>query len=208
MIHGYIRVSTDEQGASGLGLEAQQAAIERWHQAQEPAARTLQIVTEIGSGAGAQPELAGLLDRIEAGDTLVVAKLDRLSRRALRNLEIADTLRQRDVALVILDLGLDTRTPVGKMMLGVMALLAELERDYISERTKAALAVKSARGELARPDRRTDRAIVDQIVSLRHGGATLRQIVDILNAEGARTAQGGLWRPGTVSYLLKKEAQA
>jgi DNA invertase Pin-like site-specific DNA recombinase len=199
MIYGYVRVSTDEQGASGLGMGAQQQAIERWCSGQAH-----EIVTEIGSGAGAQPALAGLLERIGTGDTLVVSKLDRLSRRALKNLEIADSLRRKDVALVILDLGLDTRTPVGKMMLGVMALLSELERDYISERTKAALAVKSARGELARPDRRTSPDAVAYMRNLRLGGATLRQISQALTDEGFKTAQGGQWRPGTIAYLLKQ----
>lgn len=205
MIHAYLRVSTREQGASGLGLEAQEAAIRSWASARSG---TLEIVREVGSGAGDQPLLAELVGRLQPGDILVAAKLDRLGRSTRRVLDLAERLDRGGVDLVALDLALDTTTPAGRLVLTVLAALAEWERQVISERTRAALAVKSAMGELAKPHRGTPPAVVARIRELRDRGETLRAICDTLRHEGIPTPQGGEWRPGTVAYLLKKHAHA
>lgn len=203
MIYAYLRVSTREQGASGLGLEAQEAAIRSWASAR-CGTDAPEIVREVGSGAGEQPELARLVETLRHGDILVVSKLDRLGRSTRRVLELAERLDRSGVDLVALDLAIDTTTPAGRLVLTVLAALAEWERQVISERTKAALAVKSAMGELAKPHRATDPETVVRIRELRDRGETLRAICDILDVEGVPTPQGGEWRPGTISYLLKK----
>lgn len=205
---GYCRVSTTEQGSSGLGLDAQEQAI---RDAVDRRGDVLvSVIHEVASGGKSDREgLDHALAMCGAeADGLIVAKLDRATRSLSHFATIMNRSKKEGWAFVALDLGVDTSTPAGELVANVMASVAQWERSVISERTRSALQVASARGELARPDRRTDRSIVNQIVSLRHGGATLRQIVDVLNAEGARTAQGGLWRPGTVAYLLKKEEGA
>ena len=204
MIYAYLRVSTREQGQSGLGLEAQEQAVRSWASARS--ADSPKIVREIGSGAGEQPVLRELVSRLRNGDILVVAKLDRLGRSTRRVLELAERLDRAGVDLVALDLALDTTTPAGRLVLTVLAALAEWERQVISERTRAALAVKSAMGELAKPHRGTPPAVVARIRELRDRGETLRQVCDTLRLEGVPTPQGGEWRPGTISYLLKKYA--
>lgn len=205
MIYGYVRVSTEEQGASGLGLEAQENALRAWA---NMTGADITIVSEVGSGGRDLPELASVLERIGTGDVLAVAKLDRLARSTTRVLAVADRLQRTGADLVALDLAIDTTTPAGRLVLTVLAAISEWERGIISERTKAALAVKSARGELARPDRRTDPAAIARAVQLRQGGATYDQIGQALEQEGFETPQGGQWRRGTVHYLLGKERRA
>ena len=200
MIAGYCRVSTDEQGASGLGLESQAAALRAW-----AGDRPVEIVSEVATGSRQdRPVLGALLDRLEAGDVLAVAKLDRLSRTTRHVLDLAATLDKRRVGLVALDIGIDTTTPMGELVLTMMAALAQWERRIIGERTSAALQVLSREGRLARPERSVDPAVMDEIVRLRHGGMTLGEIARKLEADGVPTAQGGRWAHGTVSYLLDK----
>lgn len=203
MIYAYLRVSTREQGQSGLGLEAQEQAIRSWASAR-CGTDAPEIVREVGSGAGEQPLLAELVGRLRHGDVLVAAKLDRLGRSTRNVLELADRLDRNGIDLAILDLGVDTTTPAGRLVLTVLAALAEWERQVISERTKAALAVKSALGELKKPHRGVPESTVTMIRDLRDRGETLQAICDTLRHESIPTAQGGEWRPGTVLYLMRK----
>lgn len=144
----YLRVSTDEQGRSGLGLDAQRTAIEdaakgkRWN-----VARWIEDRGESGKSLerpGIQEALALMED--SGPDVLVAAKLDRLSRSAIDFMTLVKRAREHGWALVVLDLGVDMTTPVGKFVAGVMAQVAELERDMIRERTRAALEAAQQRG--------------------------------------------------------------
>lgn len=135
---GYLRVSTDRQGKSGLGLESQRATISA-HVNGNPYVEFL----EVESGKrNDRPELSrALAECRRKGATLIIAKLDRLSRNARFILELLDS----DVELEFCDLP-QCSGPAGRMMLTMMGGFAEMEAGLISERTKAALAACKARG--------------------------------------------------------------
>lgn len=203
---GYVRVSTEEQAGTGLGLGAQRAAI-----AEEAERRGWELVA-IHEDAGAsgksmdnRPALAEALGAVRGGDAaaLVVAKLDRLSRSLLDFASLMEQSRRQGWALVALDLGVDTTTPAGEMVANVMATFAQFERRLIGERTKSALAVRRAQGvKLGRP-RTMDDEIVERIRLEREAGASLRAIADGLTADEVPTAQGGArWHASTVRAVL------
>lgn len=135
----YIRVSTKSQGESRLGLEAQQKAIADYL-ATKPDGRIVSEYHEIESGADDdRPELAKALNDCKLYNaTLVIAKLDRLSRSAA----FLATLQESKTKFVCCDF-----PEADEFLVGVMALLARWERNKISERTKEALAARKARGE-------------------------------------------------------------
>src|SRR6056297_1458775 len=202
----YERVSTARQGKSGLGLEAQREAIEDY--ANSKGGAILARFTEVESGRkNDRPELekALLLARI-TGATLVIAKLDRLSRNAAFLL----TLRDAGVSFVACDM-----PEANDLTVGIMALVAQQEREAISRRTKEALAAAKARGvKLGNPNgaaalrrvgengaamRRTvqqnaddfARSLAPVVEGLRAEGATtLRGIADTLNDRGMMTRRG------------------
>ena len=202
----YIRVSTEEQADSGLGLEAQRTAIaaecERrgWELGE-----TFEDAGVSGKTLAGRPALERALGAVQSGQAgaLVVAKLDRLSRSLLDFAALMEQARRQGWALVALDLGVDTTTPAGEMMANVMATFAQFERRLIGQRTKDALAVKRGQGvRLGRP-RLVEQAVVDRIVGERAGGSSLRAIAEGLNQCGVPTAQGGArWHASTVKAIL------
>ncbi len=219
-IVAYERVSTARQGASRLGLEAQRAAIDRFATAR--GARVLERFTEVESGRRAdRPELARALHLARVtGATLVIARLDRLSRNAAFLL----TLRDSGVRFLACDM-----PEANDLTVGIMALVAEQERDAISRRTREALAAAKARGlKLGNPNgaaalrragkggdalRRTVRANADAFArdlapvldAIRADGhATLRAIAAELTARGVRTRRGGRWRTSNVRDLITR----
>ncbi len=202
----YMRVSTEEQARSGLGLEAQQDRItdEVDRRGWELAA----TITDDGmSGSNLdRPGITEALTMIEAGDAdaLMVAKLDRLSRSLLDFAALMDRSRREGWALIALDLGVDTSTPSGEMMAAVMAAFAQYERRLIGQRTRDALAVKRAAGvRLGRPVGLPD-DVRDRIAAERAAGDTLTAIADRLTAENVPTAQGGArWWPSTVAAVVR-----
>jgi DNA invertase Pin-like site-specific DNA recombinase len=206
---GYVRVSTEEQAGSGLGLGAQRSAIEQACQAR---GWTLsQVFEDAASGRSIEGRngLTRALDAVTAGqaDGLIVAKLDRLSRSLLDFAGLMERSRSERWALVALDLGVDTSTPQGELMATVLASFAQFERRLIGQRTKDALAELKAQGvQLGRP-----RLISDDVVSyireLRAEGFTMRDVAERLNAEGVPTGTGsGEWFGATVSRLLKSRS--
>jgi DNA invertase Pin-like site-specific DNA recombinase len=140
-------------------------------------------------------------------DALVVAKLDRLSRSLLDFAGLMDRSGQKGWSLVALDVGVDTTTPSGEAMVGVLAVFAQFERKLIAQRTRDALAVKKAQGvRLGRPTS-LPVAVSKRLSRLRSRGMSYKTIADILNAEGVPTAQGGArWYPATVRKVLARLA--
>ncbi|MEP4247678.1 recombinase family protein [Tateyamaria sp.] len=135
---GYARTSTLDQKA---GLEAQQRDLE--------AQGCDRIFVEQVSSVDVKErqELARALDHIRSGDTLVVTKLDRLARSSQHLLEILEALTSKGAALRILNMGIDTGTPTGKLMLTIMGGVAEFEREIMLERQREGIAKAKAAGK-------------------------------------------------------------
>jgi DNA invertase Pin-like site-specific DNA recombinase len=132
---GYARVSTDRQELA-LQIDALTAAgVHREH-----------LIEETASGTKERPSLTALLERIRVGDSLIVWKVDRLGRNALEAVANAERLQAIGVRLVITTLGIDTATPAGKLVYGVLAQIAEFERAQMLERTHAGIAAARRRG--------------------------------------------------------------
>lgn len=204
----YYRVSTERQGRSGLGLEAQQAAV-----AQFVTARGGSIVaefTEVESGRKSdRPELAkALADCRRRKVPLVIAKLDRLAR----NVALIANLMESRVEFVAVDM-----PDANRLTVHIMAAMAEYEREMISQRTKAALAAAKARGvvlgqnigELVARQITAANAFAVRIAptlsDLRaEGYNTVRALTDELNRRCVPTARGGHWDVRTVHRLLKR----
>jgi len=208
IVIGYLRVSTEEQARSGLGMDAQREAIE-----QAAKARGWHVTWAVDDGYSGstlkRPALVRALEALRAGEAegLVVNKLDRLSRSAQDFANTMAAAKKQGWALVALDLGVDTTTPSGKLMAGVMAQFAEYERELISTRTKDALAAAKARGQrLGRP-RAIDPALLARIVTERTSGSSLRAIAKALNDEGVPPVRDGrCWHPATIRGLVESAA--
>ena len=168
MIVGYARTSTLEQVA---GFEAQDrdlrtAGVER-------------IFQEQVSSVAVRPQLEAALDFVRDGDVFVVTKLDRLARSVANMLEIVARLERKDVALRVLNLGLDTSTPTGRLMLTVMGGVAEFERSMMLERQREGIAKAKAEG-VYRGRKPTARAKVDEVRALKLAGRSMREIAEAL----------------------------
>ncbi len=215
---GYVRVSTSQQGRSGLGLEAQKEALERFAATEGFTLGRVFVEVETGRGSDAlerRPQLAAALAEARRQRcAVVVAKLDRLSR----DVHFISGLMAHRVQFMVAELGSD----VDPFILHLFAALAEKERAMISTRTKAALAAAKARGvrlggpKLAKARKSavaSIKALADQhaanvlpvIREIRRAGATsLRQIADALNARGITTPRGGQWHASSVRNVLER----
>jgi DNA invertase Pin-like site-specific DNA recombinase len=133
---GYARVSTEDQRLDAQLDKLQAAGCDR-------------IFSDKASGAkAARAGLADALSHLRPGDSLVICKLDRLGRTVKQLLDLAEELREKGINLQILDLGIDTSTPAGKLAFTLLAAFAELERDLIRERTRHGLEAAKARGRM------------------------------------------------------------
>lgn len=204
----YYRVSTDRQGRSGLGLEAQREAV-RGYVAQRAGA-VLDEFTEVETGKRSdRPELAAALETCRRHKaTLVIAKLDRLAR----NMAFVANLMEGRADFVAADM-----PHADKFTIHIFAALAEEEGRRISQRTKAALAAAKVRGVrlgatgaiLAERYRAEANAqaveLAPVVIELRRSGVTtVRGLAAALNAKAIPTAGGGPWRAGTVHRLLRR----
>ncbi|WP_137146929.1 recombinase family protein [Mycolicibacterium sp. CR10] len=209
----YIRVSTEEQAASGAGLDAQRAAItaecERrgwtvvgWH-ADEGISG--------GKALDARPALTAALGAVEDAEAavLMVAKSDRLARSLPTLLDVLDRTERAGGVVVAVDGTVDTSTAAGRFTTQIMGSVAELERGLISDRTKAALAIRKAQGVQLGRRPSVPQSVVDRIVTERTAGATWAAIADNLNADATPTGQGGSqWFPNTVSRIHRRATTA
>lgn len=204
----YLRVSTQRQGISGLGIEAQRAAVEQ-HIA-HAGGTLVQEFVEVESGSGkARPVLVqsiALCRKTKA--TLLIAKLDRLAR----NVAFISALMDAGVEFVAADAPYANR-----LMLHILAAFAEHERTLISERTKAALAAARARGvslgvngsRLAEANRTQAVRFAETLRlpvtrAMQNGALTLESIAAELNSAGHQTRSGTAWSPSTVHRILRR----
>jgi len=205
---GYIRVSTQKQGRSGLGLEAQQAALARFCTAE--AFKLLETFTETESGADDnRPQLNAAIERAhKIKAPIICAKLDRLSR----DVHYISGLMKHRVPFIVAELGADT----DPFLLHIYAALAEKERALISRRTKEALAAARARGIIigglrdkgrelqAEAEERAEalRPVFEELAKLGQGAAARA-----LNERGIATPNGRPWSAVTVTRVRQRLAR-
>lgn len=205
---GYIRVSTEEQVGSGLGLDAQRRKLRAEAKHRD---WRLELVVEEGRSAKDlnRPELQQALARLDRGEAtvLVVSKLDRLSRSVKDFADVLERAKRRGWAVVCLDLGVDTSTPVGEFTANVVASASQYEKRIIGQRTSDAMAEARARGvRLGRPQVLPE-DVVARIVSESSNGMSLRRIAFGLTADEVPTARGGsAWSASSVQAVLRSQA--
>jgi DNA invertase Pin-like site-specific DNA recombinase len=212
----YYRVSTQQQGTSGLGIDAQKAAVAT--HVEQLGGAVIHEFEETESGKRAdRPQLAAALEACRRHKaTLIVAKLDRLARNVRFLLTVAEGVG--DAGVVFCDLPQLPAGPVGKFLLTLLAAVAELEAGLISQRTKAALAAARERGvKLGNPKLRAAsgpaarkrqarseaRKVLPFITAARRAGCTtLKEIAEALAARGVKTPAGNdNWAPEQVRRI-------
>jgi len=215
---GYVRVSTSRQGRSGLGLEAQREALERFAGAEVFLVTKVFVEVETGKGSDAldrRPQLAEALAAARRSKcSVAVAKLDRLSR----DVHFISGLMAHRVPFLVAELGPE----VDPFILHLFAALAQKERAMIAARTRDALRRAKSRGTVlggpklaearevavATIEANAERFAANVLPIIREvqraGAGTLREVADALNARGIATARGGRWYAMTVSNVLAR----
>ncbi len=206
---GYTRVSTGRQVESGLGLEAQRAAIEA-----EVERRGWTLVgwtadegISGGKGVKDRPGLAEAVDRIESGeaDGLIASRLDRVARSVIHFADLLERADRRGWALVMVDQAVDTSTPQGRFVVQVMSAVAELERSLIGERTSAGLQAKKRRGEPVGGWTTCEAKVADRIVAELDDGHGPTAVARMLTGEGIPTPTGNVeWKAGSVRSIAQR----
>ena len=203
----YARVSSAEQAASGLGIEAQTHRCRAYCESQGwTVADTL---TDNGMSGGKapnkRPAMRRALQVLDAGeaDVLVVAKLDRLGRDLFDILALTKRARRKphQWALAVLDCGVDTSTAAGDLFFNMLAAFAQFERKVGAERSAAARARAKTRGVRFGGPVRISQEAVDRVLALRAEGLSKNATAKQLNAEAVPTARGGKWYASTVAQV-------
>lgn len=209
----YLRVSTKEQGRSGLGLEAQKRDINLFISNYASEGDLLETYTDVVSGSNSSRQaLTEAITRAkQLNATLIVSKLDRLSRKVSF---VATLMEDKTLKLKVASM-----PNADKFQLHIYAALAEQERDFISMRTKAALAAKKASGailgglrdktnqrnkEKQRIADKNARQVATLVVPMRESGMSFRSIANRLNTNGLVTQQGKRFTAQTISNVLKR----
>ena len=216
---GYVRVSTDGQ-EDNTSLASQQERIECYCKAFNH--ELVKVFVEVGSGKDMQnrPEFNKAMEMVKnEADGIVSLKLDRIARNCRDVLVLVeDTLQPQNKALVLLDLNVDTSTPTGKMILTMMAAVAELERAQINERTQGGRKAKADKGGYAYGspkfgqssndgelvENEDETKIIDIIRKHHKSGKKANQIAKYLNAQGIPTKRGKQWTQQGVINILNR----
>lgn len=216
---GYLRVSTESQADSGLGLEAQQAAISA--AATRIGLPLEEVFTDTVSGGLAleyRPGLLAALDVLGSGDALIVAKRDRLGRDVL-HVSMIQRLVERKGARIVSPDTPDDDSPTSILIRQILDAFSQFERQIIRQRTRAAMAVAKQQGRRVGrvpfgmalgDDGRTlvpnleERAVLAEIHRLRNRGYALFSIAEELNARGWRNRQNRPWQANFIGQLLSR----
>jgi len=221
---GYIRVSTEEQQKSGLSLEAQATKIENYCKTYD--LDLLYIYQDTATARNMKrPGLESLLKDFnnEKADSLIISKLDRLTRNINDLQKLLKTYFKDNLTLHSVEEHIDTDSATGKMILNIMMSISEWEVDIISERTKSALKAKQQRGgrtgsipygsDLA-PDgkillkNKKEQKVIKTMQRLRALNLGYYSIANTLNADGLTTKRGKLWNQSNVSKVLKRNEKS
>lgn len=170
--YGYARVSTIKQSKDGNSLEAQQLMLK------EAGAEMIYEDAFTGTKTS-RPELNKLIDVLEAGDTLIVTKLDRIARTVSQGMELIQALMDRGIKVHVLNIGLLDNTPTGKLIINIMLAFSEFERNMIIERTQEgkAIARKSSDYREGRP-KKFSRKQIEHAIQLLDVN-TYKEVADI-----------------------------
>jgi DNA invertase Pin-like site-specific DNA recombinase len=214
---GYIRVSTQGQAEDGVSLDAQEAKLRAWAALNDAELVIFRDEGVSGKRSDNRPGLQAALEMVGKGDALVCYSLSRLSRSTKDTLAMAETLAKKDANLVSLSEKVDTTSASGKMVFRLLAVLAEFERDQVSDRTRMALAHKKANGEktggdvpfgFSVQDGRLYRDAKEQdtirlVMGLRKQGKSYRAIGRLLEADGVTTKTGArIWHAAAVRRIV------
>ena len=219
---GYVRVSTDKQADRGVSLEAQAEKIRAMAVVHN--AELLDIIVDGGESAKSlnRPGMARLLALVDAGEvqTVIIAKLDRLTRSVKDLCTLLERFTRRGVALVSVAESLDTGSAAGRLVLNIMTAVSQWEREAIGERTRDAMSHKRTNGERVgniqfgyrlgadgkhvEPDP-AEQAVLEEIAAIcGNSGHTLRGIAAALNHRALRTRRGSAWRLEHVARILNQ----
>ncbi len=215
---GYIRVSTEEQSRDGISLDLQAQKIRAYCDLHD-----LELVDTVkdagisGKSIEKRPGIREVLKRVSAGevDAIIVYKLDRLAGNTIETLMMVEEMEKTGVALHSITENLDTKSAIGRFVVRIMAALAEMERDQIAERTKAALAIKKASGgrvglhahygysidgdTLVKNDREQQALRVAR--DLRRQGRSFRAISEEMARQGFLSRNGTPFNPAAVRRM-------
>lgn len=202
-ILGYVRTSTGDQ-ENGIAAQRSQLQAEAKARGWE-----LTIIEERASGKtlARRPVLQHALSQLKAGEFngLAVTKLDRLARSVLDFASIVQRATSESWALICLDLSLDTSSPNGRFTAHILAAVAQLERDLISQRTREALAVVKSKGVTLGHPSTIAAGTVKRIARLRnHDKKSWQEIADILNRSETLAPRGGKWTRETIRHAYAR----
>jgi site-specific DNA recombinase len=214
----YVRVSTEDQAREGVSLAAQEAKIASYCAALEfPLA---EVVRDAGESAKSlqRPGIAQILEWVREGsvDRIIVAKLDRLTRSVRDLADLIELCAKHDVALVSIGETLDTSTAAGCMIVNMLGVISQWEREAIGERTATALAHKRQQravygttpfgyrreGDALVPDA-VEQAALSEAVRMDRAGSSFREIQRFFEKRGVRPHRGKAWYLATVRDVLR-----
>ena len=220
---GYIRVSTEEQADSGLGLEAQRERIKAFCTLKD--LQLIEIFEDAGISGGkhleTRPAGAKLMAAARKGKPVViVAKLDRLFRSVANAAAVIDDFGRKGIELVAIAEGFDMTNPYGRAMAQMGSVFAELERAMIRERTRNAMDVKRKSGDrISRhepygwtfgPEGKlveveSEQDAIRLMRGLREKGSTYEEIADVLSKSGVKPKRAESWARATVRLILNRK---
>lgn len=219
---GYCRVSTQGQAADGVSLDSQREKIRAWCELNGYKLTGICVDAGLSGQKADRPGLRKALQAAGKGDALCVYSLSRLARSTRDTLDISERLTRQGVDLVSLSERIDTTTAAGKMVFRMLAVLAEFERDQISERTRCALQHIRRQGRKTGGDvpfgfdlndsgtlteNKDEQEIISLIKKMRAQGHSYRAIARNLEARGFKTKRGyAVWHPQTIKQILRGAA--
>jgi site-specific DNA recombinase len=215
---GYVRVSTEDQAREGVSLDAQEARIAAYGAAMGWSVS--EVVRDAGESAKSlkRPGIVNLLADVRAGsvERIVVAKLDRLTRSVRDLAELIELCAKHDVALVSIGETLDTSSAAGRLVVNMLGVVAQWEREAIGERTATSLGHKRRQrraysptpfgyrrdGDVLVPDR-LEQVALREARQMDRSGASFREIGAMLTARGAQPKRGRKWHASSVRAMLR-----
>jgi DNA invertase Pin-like site-specific DNA recombinase len=217
----YVRVSTEDQATSGVSLDDQQGRLRAYSEAM--AFDGLEVVIDAGESAKSlqRPGMAALLERVRRGEIarVLITKLDRLTRSTRDLADLLDLFAAHEVSLVSIAESLDSGSAAGRLVVNMLGVVAQWEREAIGERTATALAHKRKSGAVYGPtpfgfsrigdlliEHEAEQLALGLAVRLDRDGASFREIGRVLTDLGVRPHRGAAWHASSVRAVLRSRS--